>query len=122
MSETPLVTIASNYRRAHERSLKLMDDLSNEQLTWLPNPTAPSIGFHIGYMARWADQLLEMVSGPVSQLWKREGLANRWGLDSASLGYKETGIRIGGDMPVSMDLPRRDVLLDDVGMAFDAPN
>ena len=76
----PIEAIVLNYQRTHERAIGVVSELSDDQLKWRPNLTAPSIGFHIWHMARWADDLVETIKGPGSEIWQREGVAERWGL------------------------------------------
>lgn len=76
----PIEAIVFNYQRTHERAIGVVSELSDGQLKWRPNLTAPSIGFHIWHMARWADDLVETIKGPGNQIWQREGVAETWGL------------------------------------------
>ena len=49
--------ILERQQKTHQRLLEIVDDLSEPQLIWRPGPHAPSIGFHLWHMARWADRL-----------------------------------------------------------------
>ena len=121
MSETPTGMIVELYRETHKRVLKLIEDLSDDQLAWRPTPTAHSIGFNLWHLARWADHLkARLGSGP--QLWEEEGLAEKWGLDSSTLGYDETGMEMDHDAAVRLclALPGKDILLDYARSAFAA--
>jgi hypothetical protein len=86
-------------------------DLSEEQLRWQPNPTTPSIRFHLFHIARWADDLHQVLSGADRQIWEAEETARQWGLDSAALGIGESGETLEGDAAQALPLPERDVLL-----------
>ena len=113
----PIEAIVFNYQRTHELAIGVVSELSDNQLKWRPNLTAPSIGFHIWHMARWADDLVETIKGPGSQIWERERLA---GLIPSDLGQAETGAGMSDDMSSNLGLPPRDVILDYVQRAFSA--
>jgi hypothetical protein len=70
---------------------EVVADLSGEQLRWQPNPTTPSIRFHLFHIARWGDVLLQRLTGADNQIWHAEGIAERWGFDPAALGVGESG-------------------------------
>ena len=116
----PIEAIVFNYQRTHELAIGAVSELSDDQLKWRPNLTAPSIGFHIWHMARWADDLFETIKGPGSQIWEREGVAEAWGLIASDLGQAETGAGMGDDMSANLGLPARDEVLDYVRRAFSA--
>ena len=116
----PIEAIVLNYRRTNRRAIGAVSELSDGQLRWRPNLTAPSIGFHIWHMARWADDLVETIKGPGSQIWQREGLAAAWGLAAGDLGLAETGVGMDDDMSASLCLPAKEALLDYARRAFAA--
>ena len=116
----PIEAIVFNYQRTHELAIGVVSELSDDQLKWRPNLTAPSIGFHIWHMARWADDLVETIKGLGSEIWQRERLAESWGLIPSDLGQAETGAGMGDDMSATLGLPPRDVILDYVRRAFSA--
>ena len=118
----PIEAIVFNYQQTHERAIGVVNELSDNQLKWRPNLTAPSIGFHIWHMARWADDLVETIKGPGNQIWQREGLAETWGLIPSNLGQAETGAGMGDDMSGNLGLPAKDEILDYVRRAFAAAN
>ena len=116
----PIEAIVFNYQRTHKRAVGVVDELSDGQLKWRPNLTAPSIGFHIWHMARWADDLVESINGPGSSIWEIEGLAEAWGLIPSDLGQAETGAGMDDDMSANLGLPPKDVMLDYARRAFSA--
>ena len=117
---TPLETIVFNYRRTHERALKITEDLSDEQLNWRALATVPSIGFHVWHMARYADSFQQLVAGSGDQIWEKERLAEQWGLITIALGEEETGTGMGDEMSADLRLPAKNVLLAYVRKTFDA--
>lgn len=118
MTESIMVEISRQYGLIHEKLLDLVDDLTDEQIGWTPNETAPCIGFHVWHLARWADYLQEIINGRGSQLWEKEAMAARWGMDTASLGYAQTGMEMEDKTATTLQLPRKDVLLDYARRAF----
>jgi hypothetical protein len=115
-------TLFENFRRgiqeAHSHVLRRVEDLSDEQLTWRPGHGAPSIGFHVWHLARWADHDLHQADGS-PQLWRQRGLAAAWGFPSG-LGEDETGTEMGDDASERLVLPGKALLLDYTGSIFSA--
>ena len=85
-------------------------DLSEGQLRWQPNPSTPSIRFHLFHVARWADELHRLLTGAESQVWHAEGIAARWGLDPAALGFGESGAMVDDEAAMALPLPERETL------------
>jgi hypothetical protein len=125
--------IVSLYRKTHEDVLRLIEDLSDDQSAWRPTSTALSIGFSLWHLARWADLFQALLGtsvipelgnwlGPDRQLWEREGLARRWGLDPSALGYAQTGTGTDGEAAVGLckSLPGKEALLDYARRTFRA--
>lgn len=121
--------VAAHYRRTHERVLKLVEDLSDEQLAWRLPSHPHSLGFNLWHLARWADQLQMMIPrmthdlghrlGQRSQLWETEGLATRWGLTGAELGYEGTGMLLDDTLAATLPLPAKAELVEYARRAFD---
>ena len=84
--------------------------LSEDQLRWQPNPSTPSIRFHLFHVARWADDLHRLLTGAEHQAWHAEGIAARWGLDPAALGFGESGAMVDDEAAMALPLPERDAL------------
>jgi hypothetical protein len=120
MLKSIMSVICEQYRNTHEILLDLMVDLSDEQIGWTPNATTPPIGFHVWHLARWADYLHEMIDGRGSQLWEKEELAARWNMETASLGYAQTGMSMDDQTAVALRMPGKDLLLDYARRAFAA--
>jgi hypothetical protein len=121
MSATPLGQMIFWFAQAHEEVLKLVEGLSDEQLTWQPHPSASSIAFNIWHLARWADYVQARMpeTTPVlrqrlelrRQVWHAEELASKWGLDPASLGDNEAGNELGATA-TNIRLPGQAVLVE----------
>lgn len=119
MSTSIMITIARQYRETQEALLDLVDGLTDDQIGWSPNETTPSVGFHVWHLARWADYLQEMIHGRGSQVWEREGLAARWNMATASLGYAETGMSMDDTTARTLPMPGKALLLDYARRAFE---
>jgi hypothetical protein len=76
------------------------------------------VGFHVWHLARWADYLQEIINGHESQLWEKEELAARWNMETASLGYAQTGMSMEDKTAMSLRIPPKDLLLDYARRAF----
>jgi hypothetical protein len=120
MTESIMTEISRRYRVTHENLLELVEGLTDEQISWTPNQTTPSVGFHVWHLARWADYLQEILNGRGSQLWEKEGLAARWNMETASLGYAQTGMSMDEETAITLRLPGKDLLLDYARRAFAA--
>ena len=112
MSESIMAEISRHYRDTQDALIELVADLTDEQIRWTPNETTPSIGFHVWHLARWADYLQELIHGRGTQLWDREGLAARWGMDPARLGYAQTGMGMADSAAMRLPIPPKATLLD----------
>ena len=69
------------------RTLKLLDDVSQEEFTWRPCPSCNSIasmGIHIG---RVEDVLGSRALGLDGQLWKQDGWGEKLGLGEDDWGW-----------------------------------
>ncbi len=119
MSNSIMTAIARQYRETQEAMLDVVDGLTDDQLAWSPNETTPSVGFHVWHLARWADYLQEMIHGRGSQIWDSDGLAARWDMATASLGYAQTGMSMDDTMANALRMPAKELLLDYARRAFD---
>lgn len=112
MTDRIMAEICEQYRTVHENLLALVETLTDEQIAWTPNETTPSIGFHVWHLARWADYLQEIINGRGSQLWEKEELATRWNIETKSLGYAQTGMGMDDKTSVTLQIPKKELLLD----------
>lgn len=130
MAAALLDLVKSRYKQSHERLLKIVGDMTDEQLAWRPTPTAHSVAFQIWHAARIEDyfqfRIAETVPdvqknlGAARQIWTAENLASRWGLDPKMLGVGELGEGMDDRAATGLRLPRKDVLLDYTRKAFAA--
>ena len=118
MTNTIMSELAARYRTNHENLLELVGDLTDAQMSWTPNQTTPSVGFHVWHLARWADYLQELTNGRGSQLWDVDKLADRWNMDTASLGYAQTGMEMDVKSAMALRMPDKHALLDYARRAF----
>lgn len=118
MSQSIMEEIAGQYGTSQEDLLDLLQPLSEEQLRWTPNPTTPSIAFHVWHLARWADYLQETINGRGSQIWEKDGLAARWAMDTGDLGYGATGMSMDDNAMQALRIPAKEALLDYARCAF----
>ena len=118
MSNSFMAQIAQKYRDTQDALLERANSLTDEQLTWTPNRTTPCIGFHLWHTARWADYLQEIIHGQGNQLWEQEGIAARWDMATASLGYAQTGMSMDDRMAMRLKIPAKALLLDYASRAF----
>jgi hypothetical protein len=130
MSGPVTLMILERQQKTHRRLLEIVDDLSEPQLNWRPGPRAPSIGFHLWHMARWADRLQATLprmaitpsqpSDTAYELWETDRLARRWGWQAATLGYGQSGMEMSDEMAADLKLPNKQALADYARQAFAA--
>jgi len=101
---------AFRMQQAYRLVREIVADRSEEQLRWQPNPTTPSIRFHLFHIARWGDDLVQEITGADHQVWHAEGIAQRWGLDAPGLGVGESGELLDDETAMALPLPERAVL------------
>jgi len=103
-----LEILAGQLAITHRLLLDAAEACTDEDLSWQPGPTSPSIAFHLWHTARWADRWAETVGGD-PQRWVREGLTAKWGFPGA-LGAGDTGMLLPDDEAAGLPFPRRDQL------------
>jgi hypothetical protein len=130
MVSDTLTPLAFAYCRMHERVLKIVDDLSEEQFFHRANPRVHAIAFVVWHLARWADHLqahlpamnadLVRLLGELREIWREETLAQRWGFPDGGLGYDETGMLLDDAVVAALPFSSKDVVLDYARRAFAA--
>jgi hypothetical protein len=126
--ETTKRLLLRTYSLAHERALKLVDDVTDAQLAKPVHPSVHSIGWQLWHTARWEDRFAEILldrlpnlaqrHGPARQLWNSEAIGEGWGLPVASMGYRDTGTSMEEDAAERMRLPSKAELVDYARRAF----
>ena len=121
--------VAERMVKVHGWLLDATLDRDDEQLRERVAPTAPSIGFHLWHVARWADRVqaalpsmhpdLAAALGPAEQLWLSGGLARAWGFP-VTVAADATGMGLDDDVSASLPLPEKGVLLDYARRCFAA--
>jgi hypothetical protein len=119
-------------RRTHEALLRVVDELTDEQLTRGVGPSAPPIAFHLWHAARWADLLQSRIPAMTMelgkrlregrQIWEAEALAQQWGLDPSALGESANGMGMDDDVSAALSLPAKEQLADYARRVFEATN
>ena len=122
MKPTAFDEIMLAFKVTHEEILELVSNLSEDEMTWQPHPTANSIAFYIWHLARWADYLpaslpetttqLRELLGSRQQIWHQEQLATQWNLDPKLLGEEETGMDMDPASAARLKLPGKAILVD----------
>lgn len=101
MSDAIIQVLKKRYHLGHERILKMIEGLTDEQFHWQASATSHSIAFNVWHVGRWTDYFQATVPdmdpslrgkfGPREQIWLRDGLAARWSLDPSALGWSQMG-------------------------------
>jgi len=92
MSEILFAEIRTSYSRVHEWVLKLVENLTDEQMAHQTNTATPSIAFHLWHMGRYADSVEGHIGdSKAQQIWQIDRLAQRWGFDPGVLGTYTNG-------------------------------
>jgi hypothetical protein len=104
--------------------------LLDEQIAWQPHPACNSIAFLVWHMARWEDHMQATIPGmtvelsrrlrPGQQVWERDQLAAKWGLNSAELGELELGTGFDRNLSTEPLWPQKEVLLEYAQQTFSA--
>lgn len=97
MPDEVLAEVIARSRQTHERLLKIVEDLTDEQLAWRPAPKAHSIGFTFWHVARADDNAQADLNG-TDTIWNTDEYAARWG-------HPVKGIGMGWDDDAAASLP-----------------
>jgi uncharacterized damage-inducible protein DinB len=117
-----------NYALAHERTLKVVDDLTDEQFAKPLHPSVHSIGWQLWHIARWDDRFAEILleklpdfahkHGAARQVWKSESIGERWGFPIGALGVRDTGTDMKDEDADQLSLPGKSEVVDYARRAF----
>jgi hypothetical protein len=128
MLASPAANTIHAYNQAHQRALKLAEQMTDAQLSWQPAPLSHTIAFHLWHIARWADHLQAAIPGMTAELgrrlgagaeiWELDGLTAQWGFDTERLGFAATGMQMSDDVARALPLPDKATLLAYVRRTF----
>jgi uncharacterized damage-inducible protein DinB len=127
-SESLTRLLVWNYALAHERTLKLVEDLTDEQFAKPLHPSVHSIGWQLWHIARWDDRFAEILlenlpqlareHGAARQVWNSESIGERWGFPVGTLGLRDTGTNMKDQDADQLTLPGRSQVVDYAHRAF----
>jgi hypothetical protein len=130
MFPSPAALTIATYHLTHRRILDMAEKLTEAQLGWQAVPGSQTIAFHLWHITRWADHLQATIPGMTpelgqrlgsgQQIWEAEGLAARWGFQTAQLGYGATGMEMAGDIAATLSFPPKVELLRYLHQVFAA--
>jgi uncharacterized damage-inducible protein DinB len=117
-----------NYALAHERTLKVVAELTDEQFAKPLHPSVHSIGWQLWHAARWDDRFAEILleklpelareHGAARQLWTSESIGERWGFPVGALGVRDTGTDMKDEDADELTLPGKSEVVDYARRAF----
>jgi uncharacterized damage-inducible protein DinB len=120
--------LVANYALAHERTLKVVADLTHEQFAKPLHPSVHSIGWQLWHIARWDDRFAEILlenlpdlaraHGPARQLWTSESIGERWGFPVGNMGVRDTGTDMKDADAEQLTLPDQLQVIDYARRAF----
>jgi uncharacterized damage-inducible protein DinB len=109
---TIMAFIEQTLEESKRRLYRTLRDLRPAELTWQPGPEANPIGFLVWHMARVEDRwLARFAHGNHTELWIRDGWAQRLGLPES-----DTGVGYTAEQVAVFAMPP----LDQVQAYFDA--
>jgi uncharacterized damage-inducible protein DinB len=104
-------------RMTRELVLKVVDGLSDEQLSWRPAPRAHSMAWTLWHIARCADKFAAQLDG-TTEIWARDGLTAKWGLAEVLFGSNGLGTGVDDETAATLQPPSKDLLLDYARRSF----
>jgi hypothetical protein len=126
--DTTTRLMAFNYALAHERALKVVQDLTIRQFAKTIHPSVHSIAWQLWHAARWEDRFAEILleklpeltvrHGPARQIWNIESIGQRWGLPVTRMGFRDTGTKMADEAAEQMRLPKKPEIVDYAQRAF----
>jgi hypothetical protein len=55
MKDSFVDAVKQRYKLGHQRVLRALEDLTEEQMQWHPSPESHSISWNVWHLGRWAD-------------------------------------------------------------------
>ena len=115
-TDTMLPVVIQRIQRTHGWLVDITRDLDPSDFAGRPAATAPPIGWHLWHISRWADRVAATFPNrdfkpdgrwpTAGQIWFREGLPERWGLDTATLGILQTGAGMAHEAAAALPVGR----------------
>ena len=116
MGDAFVDAVKQRYKLGHQRVLRALEDLTEEQMQWHPSPVSHSIAWNVWHLGRWADYLQAEIStmtprprevlGPGREIWETDALAARWGFDPTVLGWRQMGTDMDDRAAASLPFPK----------------
>jgi hypothetical protein len=119
MPADTLDLVKQRSKMTRELVLKVVADLSDEQLAWRPAPRAHSMGWTLWHIARCADKFAAELDG-TPEIWVAEGLGAKWGLVDVLLGSNGVGTGVDDETAATLRPPSTDLLIDYTRRSFAA--
>ncbi len=121
--------VKQRYKLGHQRVLRALEDVTEEQMQWHPTPVTHSISWNVWHLGRWTDYLqakiptmtprLEEALGPSREIWETERLATKWGLNPAVLGWRQMGTDMKDAVAASLRFPDKETVIGYMRRAFE---
>jgi hypothetical protein len=121
--------VKQRYKLGHQRVLRALEDLTEEQMQWRPTANTHSISWNVWHLARWADHLqaeipmmtlrLREVLGTRREIWESESMAANWGFDPAILGWNQMGTDMEDAAAASLSFPNKKTVVGYARRSFD---
>lgn len=119
MSKFALYDTLASFKDIHNVVLNFAEELTDEQLNWKPEGYSTSIGFHLWHLARESDYLkaailqyypgLELGIETESEIWIKEGLAQKWGFPTEA--HETVGTGLSDEVAAHLPIPQKAELL-----------
>jgi len=113
------------YKVNHKLILRLVDELTDDQLHWKPEGYNNSIGFNLWHIARWSDNLIAEIlkeipsvdidMGDPREIWEQDSLGEKWGLPPV---LYPGGTGLSDDAANELVFPSKDIMLDYLQKTF----
>ena len=115
--------LVRSFRLAHERLLKIAEELSPKQFAWSGGQSLHSVAWQLWHAARWDDVFASyfhkaLGHDPRTQVWERESLADRWLLPSGSMGRRDTGTDLSDEEAETIRFPDQEEVVRYARLAF----
>ena len=116
-------SLSRSYKLAHERLLKVSEELTPEQFAWSAGPSLHSVAWQLWHAARWDDVFAAYLHRasrrePRAEVWERESLAEKWSLASGAMGRRDTGTQMTDEMAENVKFPSQNEVVGYARLAF----